>query len=463
MATVMEKHKEKVTLQFLGAAGTVTGSKYLLTTASKTILVDCGLFQGLKELRLLNWGKFPVDPSTVNLVLLTHGHLDHVGYLPRLVKSGFKGKIFGTAPTLSVAEIILSDSAKIQEEDAQKANEKKYSKHKPAMPLYDLKDVEKTIPLFEQKELNKWIELDKDLYCRFNYNGHILGATYVEIKYKEKIILFSGDIGRESDPLMLSPEKPEKADIVLIESTYGNKLHPREQLEALDKILAEARSRSGTVIIPSFAVERTQLLMYLIWQLKKRGKLKDTPVYMDSPMGTDVLDLFRKYQSWHKLSEKICEEMCREIRLVKTPEESISLAMSPKNKIIIAGSGMATGGRVLTYLQNYLGDANATILLAGYQAEGTRGRRLLDGEKTIKLLGKFYEVKANIRQVEGLSSHADQGELIEWLSHLDNSPEQLFIVHGERESSMALKAKIAEIYKWDAIIPEINQTHTFYV
>lgn len=452
----MEKD-EQLILQFLGAAGTVTGSKYLLSTPTKKILIDCGLFQGLKELRLLNWADLPFDPSTIDKVLLTHGHLDHVGYLPRLVRSGFRGEIWGTKPTLEIAEVILKDSAKIQEEDAQRANELGYSKHKPALALYDTKAVDETIPLFVAKAIDEWIEIGEDMFCRFNYNSHILGAAHIEIKYKGKIILFSGDIGRDDDPLMYAPKKPKHANVVLIESTYGDRSHPKESIESLSFILKDATKDNGTVLIPSFAVERTQLLMYLIWQLKKSGELKSIPVYMDSPMGTNILELFIKNPSWHKLSGQICEEISKTIRIIRTMEESISLAASSKTKIIIAGSGMATGGRMLTYFENYLSDNNATILLVGYQAEGTRGRRLLDGEPRIKLHGKYIDVKAKIKQVEGLSSHADQDGLIDWLKDLDQKPEKIFITHGEKGASIKLKQKIKEVYGLSSELPTLNE------
>lgn len=458
----MAKPDQQLKLQFLGAAGTVTGSKYLLSTPTKNILIDCGLFQGLKELRLLNWANLPFDPSTIDKVLLTHGHLDHVGYLPRLVNSGFGGEIWGTKPTLEIAEVILRDSAKIQEEDAQRSNEKGYTKHKPAIPLYDTKAVDQTVPLFVTKHIDEWIELDTDLFCRFNYNSHILGATYIEIKFREKVILFSGDIGRENDPLMYSPKKPTHADFVLIESTYGDRHHPKESIESLSSILKEA-GKSGTILIPSFAVERTQLLMYLLWQLKNRGELNGIPVYMDSPMGTNILDLFIKNPSWHKLPGKVCRDICSTIKIIKTMEETISLAASSKSKIIVAGSGMATGGRMLTYFENYLNDSSATILLAGYQAEGTRGRRLLDGEPKIKLRGKYYDVKVKVKQAEGLSSHADQQGLINWLSDLDKKPKKIFIVHGEKNASAKLKEKIKETYGWDAELPCLNQTYILNV
>ncbi len=448
-------------LHFLGGAGTVTGSKYLIETGDKNILVDCGLFQGLKELRLLNWNTLSYSAAKIDIVLLTHGHLDHVGYLPRLVKEGFTGRIFGTAPTLEVAKIILEDSARIQEEDAERANEKGFSKHKPALPLYDTKDVKKTLPLFYSQPLDEWIEIGKEIFCRFKYNGHIIGATFIELKIREKIIVFSGDIGKEQDLLMYPPQKPEKADIILIESTYGNRLHPDDAEERLTEIIKNAATKGGTIIIPSFAVERTQMLMYLLWQLKKKGAIPDLPVYMDSPMGTGVLGIFEHNPSWHKLPLEECREMCKDIKLIESIQETYKLVASTQSKIIIAASGMATGGRILTYFVQYLGNASSTILLVGFQAEGTRGRALLEGAKEIKLYGKMFPVKARIENIEGLSSHADQKELIAWLSELKSAPAEIFITHGEHVSSVALKDKIKEIYDWNAAIPKLNQVSEF--
>ena len=447
-----------IKIQFLGAAGTVTGSKYFIQTPSKNILVDCGLFQGKKELRELNWKNLPVDDATIDLVLLTHGHLDHCGFLPRLVKEGFSGTIWGTEPTLEIAKIILADSARIQEEDADRANEEGFSKHKPAMPLYDSKDVEKTLPLFRPQALDKWIEIDKNVYCRFRYNGHIIGATFIEMKVGEKTIVFSGDIGKEKDLLLYPPQKPDNADVVLIESTYGNRLHPDNAEERLAKIINDAAMKQGTIIIPSFAVERTQLLMYLLWKLRKKGAIPGIPIYMDSPMGTNVLKVFEDNATWHKLPLDECREMCQDIKLVKTIQETYKLAESPNSKIVIAGSGMASGGRVLTYFIQYLGKSTATILLVGFQADGTRGRALLEGAEEIKLYGKFYKVKATVENIEGLSSHADQKGLIEWLAKLDSKPKQIFIVHGEKDSSTGLRDKIKEVYGWDATIPDLNQS-----
>lgn len=446
-----------IKIQFLGAVETVTGSKYLIQANDKNILVDCGMFQGLKKLRLLNWEPLPFNVSKIDIVLLTHGHLDHTGYLPRLVKSGFAGPIWGTAPTLEIAKIILEDSAKIQEEDAIRANTKGYSKHKPAQPLYNLKDVEKTLPHFSPQPLDKWIEISEGISCRFKYNSHIIGATFIELKIADKTIVFSGDIGRDNDLLMYPPQKPEVADILFIESTYGDRLHPNHSETQLEEIINAAAKMNGTIIVPGFAVERIQMLMYLLWQLKKKGKIPAIPIYMDSPMGRNVLDIFHHNTSWHKLPVDQCTEMCRDIKLIKTIQETIKLSADKNAKIVIAGSGMASGGRVLSYFQQFLGDPSATILLVGYQAEGTRGRALLEGTKEVKLYGKFYAVKAKIENVSGLSAHADQKGLIDWMSQLKKKPEKIFIVHGEPQSADALRVKIKDVYAWDCVIPSLNE------
>ncbi len=444
-------------IHFLGAAGTVTGSKYLIETQDKNILVDCGLFQGLKKLRLLNWESIPFNVAKIDMVLLTHGHLDHVGYLPRLVSEGFSGEIWGTEPTLEIAKVILEDSARIQEEDAERANAEGFSKHKPAKPLYDTKDVKKTLPLFRPQQLDKWIKIDKEIFCRFKYNSHIIGATFIELKIKNKIIVFSGDIGRSNDLLMHPPQKPEEADILFIESTYGDRLHPEHSEENLIEIINTAAKKQGTIIIPGFAVERIQMLMYLLWKLRKKGAIPNLPIYMDSPMGTSVLDIFKRYPSWHKLPMDECKEMLNDIKQILTIQETYKLAASGIPKIIIAASGMASGGRVLTYFVQYLGQPSATVLLVGYQAEGTRGRALLEGAKEVKLYGKIFPVKAKIENAEGLSAHTDQKGLIDWMSGIKQKPKHVFIVHGEAKSAIALSAKIKDVYGWDCEIPSLNE------
>lgn len=443
-------------IHFLGAAGTVTGSKYLIETGNKNILVDCGLFQGLKELRLLNWTSIPFPVTKIDKVLLTHGHLDHVGYLPRLVNEGFSGEIWGTDPTLEIAKIILEDSARIQEEDAERANAEGYSKHHPAKPLYDTKDVKKTLPLFRAQPADKWIEIDKEIYCRFKYNSHIIGATFIELKINNKLMVFSGDIGRSNDLLMYPPQKPEAADVLFIESTYGDRLHPENSEENLIEIINEAAKKEGTIIVPGFAVERIQMLMYLLWKLRKKGAIPDLPIYMDSPMGTSVLSIFEQYPAWHKLPMDECREMLKEIKQIRSIQETYALAASGRPKIIIAASGMASGGRVLTYFLQYLGQPSATVLLVGFQAEGTRGRALLEGAKEVKLYGKFFPVKAEIKNLEGLSAHTDQKGLIDWVSGLKQQPEHIFITHGETKSANGLKEKIKEVYGWDSTIPSLN-------
>lgn len=448
---------DKIQIHFLGASGTVTGSKYLLKLPDITILVDCGLFQGLKKLRELNWQQLPVKASDIDLVLLTHGHLDHTGFLPRLVNLGYRGPVWGTIPTLDIAEIILRDSAKIQEEDAERANKEGFSKHKPALPLYTTKDVEKTLTLFAGKKEGEWISINDSIQARFQYNGHILGAAFIEFDIHGKRFVFSGDIGRNNDPLLRDPKKPDKADILFLESTYGARLHSSVNIpEKLQRIILETVKNNGTLIIPSFAVERAQLLMYLIWQLHKAGIIPPTlPVILDSPMGTAALNIFLKHHNWHKLNQKECAEMSSRVRIVQSFRETWEIIDTPGPKVIIAGSGMVTGGRVLTYLQQYIGKPETTILFAGFQAEGTRGRQILEGANEIKFFGKFYPVKARVEILEGLSGHADKGELIDWVSGISNPPQEIFLVHGEPQSSDMLRVKLSDSLGWKADIPEL--------
>lgn len=404
---------EKINIHFLGASGTVTGSKYLIKAFGKNIMVDCGLFQGVKELRLLNWDYLPVKIAEIDVVLLTHAHLDHTGYLPKLVKDGFKGKIIGTAPTLDITEIILKDSAKIQEEEAEFANKKGYSKHKPAKALYTVKDAEHCFTHFREEKKEEWIQLYDKIKFRFQYNGHIIGATFIELDLDGKIFVFSVDIGREEDILLYAPERPQKADVLFIESTYGDRLHPKEDVKLIIKqIIQKTIGNGGSVIIPSFVVERTQTLMYILWELTKEGAIQNVPMIMDSPMGANVLDVFHKYSKWHKLPPDACTALCAAFEIVQDFKETLVHIANKSPKIVIAGSGMATGGRVLSYLQEYIDKPETTVLLVGFQAEGTRGRKLLEGVHEIKMYGKYYPVKAHIENVVGLSGHADQQELL---------------------------------------------------
>ena len=449
-------------IQVLGAAGTVTGSKYLIHTKGKKFLVDCGLFQGLKELRELNWQVLPVDVSTVDFILLTHGHLDHVGYLPRFVKAGFKGKIFGTAPTIEIAEIVLKDTGKIQQEEADQANRHNYSKHKPAQPLYDLKDVEQTVALFHDLNTDEWIDFDDDIKVCYHTNGHILGSAFIEIHTAGKKLVFSGDIGPEADYLMFPPKRPKEADILFIESTYGDRLHPTEDvIERLKGIILETVQKGGTLIIPSFAVERTQTLMYLIWQLRKTNSIPDIPFIMDSPMGSHVLDVFEKYHSWNKLAEGDFASMTKIFNIVSDYKDTMTFIKNPAPKIVIAGSGMVTGGRVLNYLQEYIGKATTTLLFVGYQAEGTRGRQLQEGTHEVKIYGKYYIVKAQIDNIRGLSAHADQIGLLHWMSVIKVRPERVIITHGEKQVADAFRVKIKDVYGWEGTVPHLDDIIPF--
>ncbi|GAA4940842.1 MBL fold metallo-hydrolase [Algibacter agarivorans] len=446
-----------VRINFLGAAGVVTGSKFLLETSEKNILIDCGVFQGLKELRALNWSNLPVNVKTIDVVLLTHGHLDHVGYLPRLVKQGFKGKIKGTAPTLAIAQIILKDSAKIYEEEAKKANKEKYTKHDPALPFYTTYEAEKTITQFQVEAPDKWIVLSENISYRFQYNGHIIGATFIELDINRKRFVFSGDIGRPNDYLLDTPKKPEWADFLFIESTYGNRLHPNENIEELlSELINETIHKKGNLIIPSFAVERLQTLMYLLWKLYKKNKIPNIPVFIDSPMGNNVLEVFERFPKWHKLSVSDYNAMCHHINIVQSYKETWETIDDKRSKIVIAGSGMVTGGRVLTYLQQLIDEPSTTVLLVGYQAEGTRGRQLQEGTHEIRFFGKYYPVKAKIKSIESLSAHADQKDLLDWMSSIKNIPEKVYLIHGEPTALDAFRVKIKDTYNWQVAIPKLT-------
>ncbi len=444
-------------INFLGAANTVTGSKFLIETSEKNIMIDCGMFQGLKVLRELNWTNLPIDVSTIDVVLLTHGHLDHVGYLPRLVKQGFQGQIIGTAPTLAIAEIILMDSAKIHEEDAKKANEENFSNHHPALPFYTVQDAEKSIRLFQTEMVDKWITLSENISYRFQYNGHIIGATFIELDINGKRLVFSGDVGRSNDYLLDDPKRPEWADFLFIESTYGNKLHPDEDVEEqLANIILDVLEKKGNLIIPSFAVERLQTLMFIIWQLYKKNKIPNIPTFIDSPMGNNVLDVFKRFPKWHKLSTADYNAMCNHVNIIQSYKETWETIDDKRSKIIIAGSGMVTGGRVLTYLQQLIDEPSTTVLLVGYQAEGTRGRQLLDGANEVKFFGKYYPVKATIKSIESLSAHADQNDLINWMSSTKNIPEKVFLIHGEPSTLDVFRVKIKDTFNWNISIPKLT-------
>ena len=447
----------KIKVKFLGAAGTVTGSKFLIETGQTTVMIDCGMFQGLKELREMNWAPLPIDVKKVDYVLLTHGHLDHVGYLPRLVKEGFRGDVIATPPTLAIAEIVLKDSGKIHEEEAEQAKKEGYSKHENPEPFYTLKEAEETVKFFKSADEGEWFDLSDDVKVRFNYNGHIIGATFIELEINGKRFVFSGDIGRSDDLLLYPPKKPEKADYIFMETTYGNRLHPKEKLDDFfESMIINALRNHGNIIIPSFAIERLQVLMYLLWKYQKEDEIPPMPIYIDSPMGNRVIQVFEDYKDWHRLPMDEFKQMMRNINVVTSYRETWETIDNKKPKIVIAGSGMVTGGRVLTYLKKFIDDPETTVILVGYQAEGTRGRQLLEGAEEIKFFGKYYPVNAKIESIHSLSAHADQRELLEWLENVSNTPEQVFLVHGEPTAADAFRVKLQDVYHWTAHIPKLN-------
>lgn len=442
----------------IGGVGTVTGSKTLVESNGLRILIDCGQFQGLKELRELNWEPLPILPSTIDFVLLTHGHLDHCGWLPRLVNQGFSGKIYCSSPTAAVSKLILLDSAKIQEEDAKMANEGRYSKHEIAEPLYTVEQAEKVFPLFKIIKTNESIALDAEIEAVFFNAGHILGACSIELKLENKVVVFSGDIGRDNDMLMFPPTKPKNADYVFLESTYGNRLHPDTDPKAeLEMYINDTIENGGTVIIPSFAVERAQSVMYLLWQLKKEKRIPDIPYVIDTPMGIGMLELFINNKKWHRLPQEEFTSMCKMFTMVSDYKETIEVIYNKQPKVVIAASGMVTGGRVLSYLERYVVLPETTVVIIGYQGEGTRGRQMLEGAEDIKIHGRYYEVKAKVVEIETLSAHGDQKDLLNWLSELEEKPKNVFLVHGENEPAEELRMKIQEKYGFDCVIPSIGQ------
>lgn len=449
--------KTEVKIHFLGASGTVTGSKFVLETPEFNILIDCGMFQGLKELRKNNWEPFAFSPDKIDIVLLTHGHLDHTGYLPRLVMQGFNGKIMGSPPKLPIAKVILLDSAKIQEEDAERANKEAFTVHEPARPFYTTEQAEKTIALFNPVEIDQWYIISENIRYMYQKNGHILGAAFITLEIHGKTFVFSGDVGREKDLLLEKPEKPEWADYLFLESTYGNRLHPEEENQILIESIKETLENKGTLIIPSFAVERLQTLMYILWKLYTQNKIPNIPIYIDSPMGNEVFRIFENFPVWHKITHEEFSAMRNHFNIITSYKDTWKTIDNPRPKVVIAGSGMVTGGRVLTYLKYYLEKPETTVLLVGYQAEGTRGRLLQEGSHEIKIFGKYHPVKAKIKNIQSLSAHADQKELLEWVSDIKNIPEQVFLIHGEKMAADALRIKIKDTYNWNVHIPKLYE------
>jgi metallo-beta-lactamase family protein len=447
-------------IQFLGAAGTVTGSRHLLKTPEGDYLIDCGLFQGLKSLRLKNWEPLPLDISRLRAVLLTHAHLDHCGYLPLLYKSGFRGDIYCSAPTRDLTEIILRDSARIQEEDAAIANKKKFSKHYPAEPLYTEELVEKTLPLLKVVESNSATQISPQFKVTFYPNGHILGSCFLIVETFGIRVLFSGDLGRPQSPLLSAPTSIQPADYVVMESTYGDRLHSTDLvLFQLGEVINDTLRKKGNVLIPSFAVGRAQELMHLVNKSKRNNRIPDVPVYLDSPMSVVATGVFRKHPLWHNLSSEECNAIFNNVQFIARFEETLDVIDTPGSKIVIAASGMLTGGRVLYYLEKYLENKRNTILLTGFQSEGTRGRALLEGAPELKIHGSYYPVNAQVKSLSAMSGHADQREMLQWLSKINEPPKKIFLVHGENGAREAFRVKIGAELGWNVALPEQLETH----
>jgi metallo-beta-lactamase family protein len=442
-------------LTFLGATGTVTGSKYLLQDEDKSILIDCGLFQGLKDLRLRNWEKLPFDPASIDAVLLTHAHIDHSGYIPLLVRNGFKGPIYCSEATFDLCSILLPDCGRIQEGDAERANRYGYTKHKPAMPLYNEEDAYTALEQFKPVKFNHEYRLSDFLSFYLSCAGHILGASCIKISDGNTSIVFSGDLGRPDDPIMRPPTQIQNADYLVLESTYGDRLHEEsDPMGKMEEIINKTLHRGGLIIIPSFAVGRSQLVLYYIHELMREGRIPYVPVFLDSPMAIDATKQWQDHADEHRLSFSKSMEVCQTAKYVQSTEESKALDNSVMPVIIISASGMATGGRVLHHMKHYISDRKNTILFAGYQAVGTRGARLVNGEEEIKIHGQMYPVRAEVDNLSSLSAHADYQEILEWLKGFNKKPRKVFLTHGEPDAVIAFKQKIEEELQWNVVVPE---------
>ena len=450
---------EKMKLTFLGAAETVTGSRFLLEKGKNRILVDCGLFQGLKKLRQLNWTPFPVSPASIDAILLTHAHIDHSGYIPLLYKNGFRGKIYCTPATLELCNILLPDSGHLHEEEAKHFNKYGLSKHKPALPLYTLEDAEHCLSAFQTVPFNTPFHPVAGLDVQFTPAGHILGSACVHISDKQKKIIFSGDVGRPVDPVMYPPTQLDATDYLVIESTYGDRLHTRtDPKKIMEKIIVNTAKKGGTILIPSFAVGRAQTVLHLITELVHENRIPKLPLYLDSPMAIDSTEIFCRYQSQHRLSRETCQSICDLVTYTRTVDESKSIAKNNLPKIIISASGMLTGGRILHHLKNYLADRRNTVIFVGYQASGTRGAAMLSGAESIKIFGQYIPCRAKNVFLDGLSAHADYREMTSWLAHINRPPRGVFIVHGEPQSQDAFRRYLKDQLGWKCQIPSYKDS-----
>ena len=455
-------------LTFLGAAGTVTGSKYLVEAEGKRLLVDCGLFQGLKELRLRNWSSLPENPSSFDWCLLTHAHLDHTGYLPRLVRDGFRGPIFADAATIELCNLLLPDSAHIMQEDAQNAQRQGYSKHNPPLPLYSPADVDPVLKAFKEIPRSAPFTISPQFSVSPRNAGHILGASSLELTItengKKTVVLFSGDIGRYGHPILKDPEVPSRCDVLLCESTYGDRDHPADSPEdAMAAVVNRVAKRGGVIVIPAFAVDRTQTIMYIVRELEDANRIPRLPVFVDSPMAISITEMYLRHHEDHVLSFTNLEKNgnpldAHNMHYMRSVEDSKKINDVKTPAIIISASGMATGGRVLHHIAQRAPDPRNVILLAGFQAEGTRGRSLEEGAKTLRIHGQDVPIAAEVINLRQFSAHAGQSELLRWLTGLPAPPRQTYMVHGEPVASAGLKVAVESKFGWRVTLPKYLQT-----
>ena len=441
-------------LQFLGATDTVTGSKYLLQQGSSNVLVDCGLFQGYKQLRLRNWSPVPIDPSQIDAVILTHAHIDHSGYLPLLARQGFKGKVYCSAATADLCSLLLPDCGYLLEEEAEFLNRHKKTKHSPALPLYTRDDAQRCLRLLHPVPYRNPWQPAAGLSATLTPSGHILGSSFVKIDNGERSILFSGDIGRPNDLVLAPPSPMDGADYLVVESTYGDRLHKNADLLAeLAAVVNRTAARGGMVLIPAFAVGRAQSLLYCLYLLKSQGLIPELPIYLNSPMAANATQIYTRHLDELKLTAAQCQAMTRDTHFVQTPDESRELNTRRGPMVIISASGMATGGRVLHHLKAFAPDKRNTILFAGYQAGGTRGATLVGGAKTVRIFGEDVPIHAEVAVLDGLSAHADAAEIVQWLRGFASAPRQTFITHGEPAAADAMRQRIERELGWRCHMP----------
>jgi len=448
-------------LTFLGGTGTVTGSKYLLEHEGRRLLVDCGLFQGLKQLRLRNWDSFPLLPSSIDAVVLTHAHLDHSGYVPRLVRQGFRGRVYATRCTRELCGLLLADSGRLLEEEADYANRHGFSKHRPALPLYTEQAARDAMERFSTRDFDRGFEPVPGVRVLLRRAGHLLGAASVRVEWDGGSLLFSGDLGRGNDLLMRPPAPPEAADWLVIESTYGDRSHaPADPMTAIAEVINRTASRGGVLVIPAFAVGRAQTLMWIVAELRRQRRIADVPLYLNSPMAAEATQIYVDHAGEHRLDAADCQAMTRAAHIVDTVEESKRLNLLKEPAVIISASGMASGGRVLHHLKAYAPDPRNGILFAGFQAAGTRGAAMLAGVPSVKIHGEQVPVRAEVTHIDALSAHADRDELLAWAGALPAPPRRVFVTHGEPVAADALRQAIEERHGWPCTVPEYRDSFT---